>query len=322
MREASEHSSSSGSMCQQRYNSRSGRGRRRTTIAPPDQRTAQLRESQRRHRERKLAYIRDLEARAASVDVAWARVSQLEEICVGLQTRLAECETNQNTIEENFNAAIATYFPSTTLNGPLDIEYSRNQLRAIPALAESPLVDKFFDCVKAQVDCVDSKFLRKHILHTLNLSSTILDACGIVDRQKVYEIMIDFKLRNKNHNIYINQIVGNTSLVCSDQDLVIEQVRIDPKLSGHALWFRESLTAINSLKDADQLIDDLRDTFDSISIGDCAEERFFKVLELSNTLKEMCKTEEEQKQFMIVTEIARYHNRGHVETVFKKLGVH
>ncbi|KAJ3097908.1 hypothetical protein HK100_005228, partial [Physocladia obscura] len=284
------------------YNPHSGRGRRRTAMAPPDQRTAQLRDSQRRHRERKLNYIRDLEARAAGADAAWARVSQLEEICVDLQMRLAQHqnvdETNQTIInEKNSSTFVNMFAPSATINGPLEIEYSREQLRCISNLAESPLVDKFFNSVKAQVACTDCKLLRKHILRTVNISSAILDTCGVIDRQKVYEIMAEFQRCNKTHKIYINQMAGSRSLVCSDEDLVLDNARVDhAKLTGSELWFRKSLTAINSLKGAKKLIDDLCDTSHSISIGGCAEERLFKVLDLTNTLKEMCQTEEEQKQ--------------------------
>ncbi|KAJ3140472.1 hypothetical protein HK100_009380 [Physocladia obscura] len=46
--------------------------------------------------------------------------------------------------------------------------------------------------------------------------------------------------------------------------------------------------------------------------GGNLEERFFKVLELTDTLRQMCETEEDLKKFMITTEIARYGSRGKV----------
>ncbi|KAJ3085563.1 hypothetical protein HK100_009009, partial [Physocladia obscura] len=146
------------------------RGRRLVTAVPPDVRIAQLREGQRRHRERKLNYVKELEERAANADKAWARVAELEATCGKYKAELAQirasiagqASSSFSTIFESSDFAKnqesspqssdhdGTFSSSVAVNGPLlDVESSKEQLYSIPVLKDnSSLVEQFFETIK------------------------------------------------------------------------------------------------------------------------------------------------------------------------------
>ncbi|KAJ3094277.1 hypothetical protein HK100_006204, partial [Physocladia obscura] len=274
----------------------------------PDTRTLQLRESQRRHRQRKLNYVKSLEDRAKSADEAWRRVSELEAMCVALQHELDKYRNPSLIHSDN----IRNSKNNINVSHALDIDEASSMLSRIAAIANSPLIHQFFSLVQAQVDCNDVKQRRLFILRTLKVSSDILDLCGVVDRQKIYDIMMDFKTRNSSHEIYVNQMTTNfkfhsegsatmstlSATSSTSSDLIIPEARVDPAIvNSIESLFRSSLKAIKPLQGASQLIDDLCAVGRSMAIhGANMEERFFKVLELTDTLKQMCETEEDQRK--------------------------
>ncbi|KAJ3090654.1 hypothetical protein HK100_007376, partial [Physocladia obscura] len=174
----------------------------------------------------------------------------------------------------------------------------------------------------AQAECTHGNLFRNYILQTVKISGNILDICGVLDRQKVYDILIELKKRNKSHHIYINQMAGNFKAVPVHETLILDEARSNLKtLWGQELTFRQSLKSIESLKDAGQLVDDMCDIFHSISIDGKAGERMLKVIEISTTLKEMCKTTEDRQKYLVATEIARVNNQHHVDRVLKDLDI-
>ncbi|KAJ3140473.1 hypothetical protein HK100_009381 [Physocladia obscura] len=249
-----------------------GAGRRldKSKAVRTDTRTTQLRESQRRHRQRKLNYIKSLEDRAKSADEAWRRVSELEAMCVTLQQELDEFRNPSS----NHGSNIRHSQNHNNVSRVLDIDEACTMLCSIPAITNSSLVPQFFNLVQAQVDCNDVKLQRLFILRTLKVSSDILDLCGVVDRQKIYDIMMDFKKKNSSHEIYLNQMTTNfkfnpddsasksslSSTLSPPSDLIIPEARADPaNMDGIESLFRSSLKAIKSLQGASHLINDLCD---------------------------------------------------------------
>ncbi|KAJ3132209.1 hypothetical protein HK100_005574 [Physocladia obscura] len=251
------------------YNPNSGRGRRRIAGAAPDPRTAQLREGQRRHRERKHQYMRDLEARAASANTAWMRVAELQEDCVRLESQLEKANQIlcQAGIELPESSSPTLSSQPSEIRCNLDVDCMREKLRTIPSISNSPLIHRFVDSLK----------------------------------------------------IYVTHMATSADLSSTKQNLIIEEARGES--DRRESFFRQSLKAIKSLKGAEQMIDDLCDIGHSMEISGNFEESMFKILDITNKLKEMCSTEEDRNQFLIATEIARFNSRHYMDSVFERLGI-
>ncbi|KAJ3115642.1 hypothetical protein HK100_001272 [Physocladia obscura] len=251
-------------------------------------------------------------------------------------------------LESSLPDALASreaFVSAALLYGPIELEFARILLTNVPSLEDSPLIGRFIDATNAAVDSSDRRELRKNMMLVIASSQDILDACGVIERQKVLETFALIKMRNKDINAYIHQMMlgysTNTakSTEVSDSltpprsansELKQRQIQSSTTKTPITIYerdksspleapFRDILNSIKSLDGAQDLIDDLCDVYYSISIDGKYEERFFKLWEITHTLSEMCSTIEDRIKLMISLEIGRGANREHIQNFIQQI---
>ncbi|KAJ3073742.1 hypothetical protein HDU98_000805 [Podochytrium sp. JEL0797] len=92
-----------------------------------------------------------------------------------------------------------TVMSSTELYGQPECEFAKIALRSIPSIQDMKEIDEIFDTFTIVSSCVDLNRIRKHMIRMMNCRTKLMDACAVMDRQKVIETLVLFAERNKKH---------------------------------------------------------------------------------------------------------------------------
>ncbi|KAJ3242288.1 hypothetical protein HDU81_005040 [Chytriomyces hyalinus] len=207
----------------------------------------------------------------------------------------------------------------TDIFGPWDVDFARAALRNIPSLLHFKKSDQILDLYMEQADCFDQETMRQLMAQTRELESEMTNACTTADKQRVLDVLDEFKSRNKNHFSHLSPTLTDDTLTDSsftlpkkEDDWVVDRVRwpktttINPTLQP----VRDAIVSIPSLCGSDNLVDELCLQFSKrCTTRDRSSVKFHKHLELQNKLQSLCVSEEERAKFRRSLDIARVFNK-------------
>ncbi|KAJ3266841.1 hypothetical protein HDU77_009301 [Chytriomyces hyalinus] len=210
---------------------------------------------------------------------------------------------------------ISTQKTAAELYGPFDIDETRKQLVLLPSLADSKHVDEMLGLFVTQSHFTDKKTIKNMYKRIIAAKYKMLDSCSLLDKQKVIEIIEQFKNKNRKHlsHLRLNAIHERRN------SAVHLTAGINTEVAAQLVPFRDSVTSIPSLKGAKQLVDELCSQFTShlTCSREEREDKFFALFELSSKLQGLCTTEEDRTKFMLCMEMFRQANRRVMDELLK-----
>ncbi|KAI8614793.1 hypothetical protein BC830DRAFT_1229474 [Chytriomyces sp. MP71] len=229
-------------------------------------------------------------------------------------------KSDASTLYELLDMPESSSLNITSLYGPFDVGDSREEIKAVPSLRTFEKPDHIFDLIMAQADASCPKVVRMYSLQITGFKFKILDACTVLDKTRVIEIIETFKDKNSKRtaHLYI--------------DVSTEREPIGPKaeaiIQPQLLPVRDAMKSIPSLSTgADDLMDELLGNF-SIKCtmkefeqppkNDEKCDMFANYLGLHVKLRNLCKTKEERAALMLNMEIARGLNHDLVNYWLEK----
>ncbi|KAJ3242717.1 hypothetical protein HDU78_001207 [Chytriomyces hyalinus] len=230
-------------------------------------------------------------------------------------------KSDSSTLFEGVEGHVATNLSVsiTDIFGPWDVDFARAALRNIPSLLHFKKSDRILDLYMEQADCFDQDSMRQLMAETRELESEMTNACTTADKQKVLDLLDEFKNRNKNHLSHLSPTSTEDTLTDSfftspkkEEDWVVDRVRwpktttINPTLQP----VRDAIVSIPSLSGSDSLVDELCLQFSKrCTTRDRSSVKFHKHLELQNKLQSLCVSEEDRAKFRRSLDIARVFNK-------------
>ncbi|ORY32402.1 hypothetical protein BCR33DRAFT_856497 [Rhizoclosmatium globosum] len=215
---------------------------------------------------------------------------------------------------------------ATELYGPPEVDTVRIALKQLPSLKDCKFVDLMMDTFVEQCKRSDQKWMIKSLLRTMSYRHNMLDACNIMDRQKVLELLVIFAERNKNHLTYRNTIINEgvesaTKAVSAARALSgglgpsTSQTRVTHgTLQPSPLQKRlvDELLKIPSLANSKDTIIELCVEMQSHmdSNTERSQDSLINLMRLGKQLESMCQTLEDKTKFAYITESFREGNRA------------
>ncbi|KAI8837160.1 hypothetical protein BJ741DRAFT_166031 [Chytriomyces cf. hyalinus JEL632] len=212
-------------------------------------------------------------------------------------------KSDSSTLFEGVEGHVATNLgvSITDIFGPWDVDFARAALRNIPSLFHFKKSDQILELYMEQADCFDQESMRQLMAQTRELESEMTNACTTADKQKVLELLEEFKNRNKNHLSHLSPT--------STEDTLTHSLFTPPKKEED--WpVRDAIVSIPSLCGSDSLVDELCLQFSKrCTTRDRSSIKFHKHLELQNKLQSLCVSEEDRAKFRRSLDIARVFNK-------------
>ncbi|KAJ3242291.1 DNA-binding transcription factor yap1 [Chytriomyces hyalinus] len=199
---------------------------------------------------------------------------------------------------------------ASEMYGPFMMESTRTKLKALPSLKNSKYVDDVLQSFVTAANFTDPKMVKKHLMRVVVTKNKLLDACSLMDRQTVIEVIEAFKAMNRLH---ISHMYMLSSLEIKGEHVKapIQYMQLD--ISEVPAIMRPFLLAVKqipSLMDAES--QDLMDGLCHLVLTqmNCTndadrEDSFFKMLDLSRRLQQNCATAEDRSKYMLATELVR-----------------
>ncbi|KAJ3265955.1 hypothetical protein HDU77_003045 [Chytriomyces hyalinus] len=204
------------------------------------------------------------------------------------------------------------YVQASEMYGPFMMESTRTKLKALPSLKNSKYVDDVLQSFVTAANFTDPKMVKKHLMRIVVTKNKLLDACSLMDRQTVIEVIESFKAMNRLH---ISHMYMLSSLEIKGEHVKapIQYMQLDiSEVPAIMRPFLLALKQIPSLMDAESL--DLIDGLCHLVLTqmNCTndadrEDSFFKMLDLSRRLQQNCATAEDRSKYMVMlaTELVR-----------------
>ncbi|KAJ3119680.1 hypothetical protein HK100_000197 [Physocladia obscura] len=244
--------------------------------------------------------VAELEAVASPLSSAPSFSSQILDYSVSPQrpTSALSCEVsnfqNSYTVVDTSNNFSNNYPRSSfELFGMPDYRNAIISLKKIKVLANCKHVDELCSILMAQANCIQKKPMRWYIVRGQTLIHMILDHCTMLDRQAAIEILSRARKTNLHHENYQITIAEFSPLL---SPLQVER-------DEHTATFRSVLTAIESLKNADDIVDQISDIIHVYKESD--EDKFFRLITAFNRLQNMCTSFEDYTKLMVAVEVGR-----------------
>ncbi|KAJ3196219.1 hypothetical protein HDU82_001851, partial [Entophlyctis luteolus] len=216
---------------------------------------------------------------------------------------------------------------ATELFGPPEVEFARIALKSFPSLKSCRYVDDLFDLFVVQSNCTDKLLIQKYALKSMNLRGKILDACSVIDRQKVIEVIVIFLERNRQHVLFRNSMFEDTQPQKSGSSAsptstsayapAVATASLHPtaaiaSLPPDARRYHDSLTSIGSLKAnpaARVLIDELIELFWSPNVRGRGKDKLMRIFTVGKTLEKFCADVEDRTRLQLANEMFREGNK-------------
>ncbi|ORY41672.1 hypothetical protein BCR33DRAFT_718814 [Rhizoclosmatium globosum] len=228
-----------------------------------------------------------------------------------------------------------SFIPSIQMFGPGENEFARIAMSSLESLQNEKgkeLIDRTLHLCALQTYCSDRVQLKQLLLQTQTTAAKLLDMCGILDRQRMIEILALMGERNKPHAIYVTQIAAENEMflaasralgaagrkyalkskrssVSFNFKFKLGQVKADPAVMKKERAFRERLSGIKSLEGAEDVVNELCDTMHSLSLDGSATDKFVKLTMLMSHLNNLCDVNDRAKQLILAAELTREGDR-------------
>ncbi|KAJ3293980.1 hypothetical protein HDU79_011653 [Rhizoclosmatium sp. JEL0117] len=228
-----------------------------------------------------------------------------------------------------------SFIPSIQMFGPGENEFARIAMSSLESLQNEKgkeLIDRTLHLCALQTYCSDRVQLKQILLQTQTTASKLLDMCGILDRQRMIEILALMGERNKPHAVYVTQIAAENEMflaasralgaagrkyalkskrssVSFNFKFKLGQVKADPAVMKKERAFRERLSGIKSLEGAEDVVNELCDTMHSLSLDGSATDKFVKLTMLMSHLNNLCDVNDRAKQLILAAELTREGDR-------------
>ncbi|KAI8837155.1 hypothetical protein BJ741DRAFT_708120 [Chytriomyces cf. hyalinus JEL632] len=206
---------------------------------------------------------------------------------------------------------------ASEMYGPFMMESTRTKLKALPSLKNSKYVDDVLQSFVTAANFTDPKMVKKHLMRIVVTKNKLLDACSLMDRQTVIEVIESFKAMNRLH---ISHMYMLSSLEIKGEHVKapIQYMQLDiSEVPAIMRPFLLALKQIPSLMDAESL--DLIDGLCHLVLTqmNCTndadrEDSFFKMLDLSRRLQQNCATAEDRSKYMVMAYLFREGNTSSV----------
>ncbi|KAJ3066546.1 hypothetical protein HDU99_003820, partial [Rhizoclosmatium hyalinum] len=212
-------------------------------------------------------------------------------------TNSSSPQPNHPTISPKQAINKPSFQSATDLYGPPECEFARIALKSIPSLANCRHVDELFDAFILQSNSRDKELIKKYGLKTMGLRGKILDACSVMDRQKVIELIVIFLERNKNHVLYRNSMFeeaakssngASSSSTANGGSASNNTMKVD--IPQESKRFRNALVSIPSLStmEASALVDELCHAIWSRNVRGQGKEKLLKIFTMGKKLEKLC----------------------------------
>ncbi|KAJ3032141.1 UNVERIFIED_CONTAM: DNA helicase rad5 [Siphonaria sp. JEL0065] len=210
---------------------------------------------------------------------------------------------------------------ATALFGPPECEFARIALKSIPSLSGCKHVDEIFDLFTLQSNSIDKDLIKMCGLKSMALRGKILDACSVVDRQKVIELIVIFLERNRNHVLYRNSLFEESA----KSEPAPIPLSLDPhrEIPEESKRFRAALVSIPSLStpEASILVDELCISIWSDNVKGKGKEKLLKIFAIGKKLEKLCANVQDRTKYSLVTETFRESSKKRMDVLFEEVEV-
>ncbi|KAJ3007014.1 UNVERIFIED_CONTAM: hypothetical protein HDU68_003748 [Siphonaria sp. JEL0065] len=201
------------------------------------------------------------------------------------------------------------------LFGPMDMDTSRRDLRALPSLQGLTVGDELVDAVVAQAKVTQPNQIKIMFFRVIRLLNRVFDACNnVLDRAKATEIVADCMGRNSKHLRYLTNSWGSILKETNPGEHMGS-----PSTDGFQFNFlRTRLLAIPSLSNAGPQIEEFCNIFGN-AMNNQDTDGFFRVHVAISQLEGLCMSNEDRARFLFAFVAAREGNRNRMESLIQKV---
>ncbi|KAJ3138157.1 hypothetical protein HK100_000090 [Physocladia obscura] len=179
--------------------------------------------------------------------------------------------------------------------GPLVLEPYKTEVKALPSLGDSTIVERAFNIIVKQSQVTDIQESRILMLRSIRESWRLRSRCNITDKSKIIKIMARLYFKNVNHYAHSRRI-------CAPPNMPKTNIITDFAFAPHRIKaFCSALQAIPSLAN---MKDELT-IFSMTLTGKFDATAFFRFQLHFHTFLEACKTEEEAIECWFAMELLR-----------------
>ncbi|KAJ3068060.1 hypothetical protein HDU98_008784 [Podochytrium sp. JEL0797] len=203
--------------------------------------------------------------------------------------------------------SISAMASSKELFGPLKTEKLITDLQSVDEFAVSEFLRTYEDMTNQTTTAT----IKQSLLNFITARRAMLNACTLLDRQRVIGVLEEAKQFNMpHHDFAVNCFVSTSE---ANQRIVPSAYRVE----SIALSVSELLNKIEALSGAKELIEEMADICADSKMHDYESNCFVRFLQVRNQLQSLCKTTEDRHQLMLAMEVGRASNRQHFEGVEK-----
>ncbi|KAJ3031635.1 UNVERIFIED_CONTAM: hypothetical protein HDU68_001715 [Siphonaria sp. JEL0065] len=216
--------------------------------------------------------------------------------------------------------------------GMPSLESGRLALKQIVSLRDSPYVDELFDTFLVSCSTSDKKEIRRYMIKYIWAKYKVFDQCvgNEQELKRVIELTEATRTLNSQHVAFVHEAASGKS----PTEVMLQFARLGSLPNGSSSIgglsrneilresndFLQSVRQIPSLSKHIGLAEELCILFWTQAQSTQKEERenlFFQMLQVSNSLLDLCGKPEDRVQFLMATEVARQTNLVASDSMFE-----